>query len=260
MGYSSDPREAPLTAPPRQDQGRSPDRPGRVPWSDRRPRCRDPFLPREKGSRSEMRPAATNPDAGSQESPKHRQPIQPPTEWPAPSRGENARGPESSAHRPTGRNDRGRLPEVSEISTRVRRRHAIPVRLPTVPGDRVAPGPRRHHGWPEGHHARIEQLPGADQPPENQGSRRSPRPLKYGTGCAGSRLLNGTLDIHVASRGSPGDTSSERKHGAGLLDGLWGERRRRSRASSIDTTSRSSTRWTTPRSSTGCRLSLRQVA
>jgi 8-amino-7-oxononanoate synthase len=51
------------------------------------------------------------------------------------------------------------------------------------------------HRRPEADHARIEQLPGPDPPPKvlEAASRALHR---YGSGCTGSRFLNGTLDLH----------------------------------------------------------------
>ena len=54
---------------------------------------------------------------------------------------------------------------------------------------------RGRHRRSEADHARLQQLPRAHAP--SQGARgRVPRPRRYGSGCTGSRFLNGTLDLH----------------------------------------------------------------
>ncbi len=52
------------------------------------------------------------------------------------------------------------------------------------------------HTRPEDDHERLQQLSRADQP--SKGQEAAVEAIKkYGSGCAGSRFLNGTLDIHV---------------------------------------------------------------
>jgi 8-amino-7-oxononanoate synthase len=55
---------------------------------------------------------------------------------------------------------------------------------------------RSPHGQAQGAHVRVQRLPRSDQPPQGQRGRRQAI-KKYGSGCSGSRLLNGTLDVHV---------------------------------------------------------------
>lgn len=71
---------------------------------------------------------------------------------------------------------------------------------------------------------------------------------RYGTGCAGSRLLNGSLDLHEELEARL--ASFMRREAALTFSTGYQSISARSRACSADTTSRSSMRSTTPPSST----------
>ena len=80
-------------------------------------------------------------------------------------------------------------------------RPARPTCSPTSAALEGPAGPGGRDGGRRADHARLQQLPRADRRPARACRRARDALDRYGTGLTGSRLLNGTLDLHLRARG-----------------------------------------------------------
>ena len=103
-----------------------------------------------------------------------------------------------TARDPTCRHDHRRLRQGPRPRARRaaagRARGRLAAVLPLARGPAAA---RRRDGGRRADHARLQQLPRPDRRRARRRGRRATRSTRYGTGLTGSRLLNGTIPLHL---------------------------------------------------------------